>query len=254
MEWTDTHCHIGHRQFASDRDAVLENARKLGLAAMIVPAITLGSNAALRQIPSLDQPWIYFAAGVHPNHVERSLRREQLEGFIDSRTVAIGEIGLDFFRTQEPEQQELQREMFKMQIELAIEYDLPVILHIRDAWDPALEILRGWQRKFSGVAHCFAGTWLQAEAFLDLGFALGVGGVITKEDPDLTETVRKMPLDRLLLETDAPFLAPKGRKGRNTPENIPLIAETIAMLRGVDTERIMEITTENARRIFRLGK
>lgn len=252
MEWIDTHCHIDHKQFNMDRQAVIENARKNGMAAMIIPAITFVSNHTVRQEPLLAQEWIYYAVGVHPNHVEPDLTREKLKAQVDSRTVAIGEIGLDYFRTREPEKQMLQQQMFQMQIELAAELDLPMILHVRDAWDSALEILKSYRRTFSGAAHCFAGTWEQAQEFMELGFALGIGGVITRGNTDLTETVGKAPAEMLLLETDAPFLAPKGCKGRNTPENIPIIAEAIANIRGENVKNIMLTTTENARRIFRL--
>lgn len=252
MAWTDTHCHMVHKQFSSDRAAVLANARKLGMSAMIVPAITLESNRTLRQDPLLQGEDVWFAVGVHPNHIVPELTAEMLEEFLDDRVVAIGETGLDFFRTRDPDLQEQQRKMFRLQIELALKHGLPLILHVRDAWDDALEILRGYGCDFSGVAHCFSGTWQQAEAFMELGFALGIGGTVTRDIPALTETVAKMPAEMLLLETDAPYLAPVGCKGRNTPENIPVIAERIANLRGVSVDAILKITTENARRIFRL--
>lgn len=250
MKWIDTHCHMDHKQYTSDRTAVLENARKLGMAAMIVPAITPESNAAIRRNPLLDAPDIWFAVGVHPNHVVENLTAEMLESAIDSRVVAIGETGLDYFRTREPDAQALQRRMFRMQIALALKYDLPLILHVRDAWDSALEILCSYGGKFSGVAHCFSGSWEQAQAFMELGFCLGIGGTVTRGLPALRETVSKMPGEMLLLETDAPYLAPVGCRGRNTPENIPRIAQAIAEIRNVTVEEIMSTTTENAKRVF----
>lgn len=252
MEWIDTHCHLDHKQFSSDRGAVLENACAMGMAGMIVPAITLESNRTIRQIPLLCHPQIWYAVGVHPNHIEPDLTAGMLEEFLDERVVAIGETGLDFFRTREPHQREQQKRMFRLQIDLALKHNLPLILHVRDAWDDALEILQGYGCKFSGVAHCFSGTWQQAEEFMGMGFALGMGGTVTRDLPNLTETAEKMPASMLLLETDAPYLAPVGSKGRNTPENIPVIAERIANLRGVSVDAILKITTENARRIFRL--
>lgn len=252
MNWIDTHCHMDHKQFNSDRAAVLENARCLGMTAMIVPAITYESNYSLRQEPLLRSEDIRFAVGVHPNHIVPDLTKEMLERYLDSRVVAIGETGLDYFRTREPELQAQQRRMFRLQIELALERDLPLILHVRDAWDSALEILRSYECTFSGVAHCYAGTWEQAREFMALGFCLGIGGTVTRMHPALTETVQKMPLDALLLETDAPYLAPVGCKGRNTPENIPVIARTIADIRGIDIGEVMSTTTENAKRVFSL--
>lgn len=252
MEWIDTHCHIDHKQFHPDREAVMENARRGGLAAMIVPAISWESNFTVRQDPALERCWLRYAVGVHPNHVAPGMDLGALEGLIDRRTVAIGETGLDFFRTRDAQTRQLQREMFRKQIELAVKHDLPLILHVRDAWDSALEILKSYDRTFSGVAHCFTGAWIQARGFMELGFALGIGGAVTRGNDVLAETVKKAPLEMLLLETDAPFLAPKGCKGRNTPENIPIIAEVVAGIRGTDTDAVMNATSGNARRIFRL--
>ena len=252
MHWIDTHCHMDHKQFASDRAAVLENAGKLGMAAMIVPAITLESNRTIRREPLLQRENVWFAVGVHPNHIEPDLTAGMLESFLDDRVVAIGETWVDFFRTRDPDLQEQQRKMFRLQIELALKRNLPLILHVRDAWDDALKILQSYHCKFSGVAHCFSGTWQQARAFMELGFALGIGGTITRNNPTLTEIVAKMPADMLLLETDAPYLAPVGCKGRNTPENIPVIAQRIAGIRHVGAEEIMSTTVENAIRIFGL--
>lgn len=252
MNWIDTHCHMDHKQFAPDREAVLENARAMGMAGMIVPAITLDSNRSLRCEPLLRRADVWFAVGVHPNHIEPELTGQMLERYLDDRVVAIGETGLDYFRTRDLAAQELQRKMFRIQIDLALKHNLPLILHVRDAWEDALAVLQSYGCAFSGVAHCFAGTWQQAEKFMELGFALGIGGTVTRDLPNLAETVVKMPSEMLLLETDAPYLAPVGCKGRNTPENIPVIAERIANLRGVSVGEIMATTTENAGRIFRL--
>ena len=124
MEWIDTHCHLDHKQFSSDREAVLENARAMGMAGMIVPAITLESNRTIRQIPLLCHPRIWFAVGVHPNHIEPELTAQMLEAFLDERVVAIGETGLDYFRTREPHRREQQKRMFRLQIELALKHNL----------------------------------------------------------------------------------------------------------------------------------
>ena len=252
MKWIDTHCHMDHKQFSSDRAAVLENAGKLGMAGLIVPAITLASNRTIREDKLLRHEGIWYSVGVHPNHIEPDLTAGMLEEFLDDRVVAIGETGLDFFRTRDPVLQEQQKAMFRLQIELALKHGLPLILHVREAWEDALEILQSYGCKFSGVAHCFSGSWQQAQAFMEMGFALGIGGTVTRDLPNLTQTVANMPAGMLLLETDAPYLAPVGCKGRNTPENIPVIAEKIAGIRGTCVDDILKITTENAGRIFRL--
>lgn len=255
MEWIDTHCHMDHKQLKPDRKAVMQAASQAGVGALIVPAISLESNFTMRGEVYADCPETFFAVGIHPNHTACLDERTclgALEKLIDSRTVAIGETGLDFFRTREPEKQALQRFWFERQIELALKYDLPLILHVRDAWDEALKILRSSHTTFSGVAHCFAGTWDQAQAFLELGFGLGIGGAVTRENPGLLETAAKAPLCQLVLETDAPFLAPRGCKGRNSPENLPLIGGILANIRKIPVEEVSRVTSENARRIFHL--
>lgn len=253
MIWIDTHCHLDHKQFKADRGAVLQDALDLGMAAMIVPAISYESNFTIRQDSFLMDKRIFFSVGIHPNHVEEALDPEKLEQYIDDRTVAIGETGLDYFRTRQPEKQALQRKLFRRQIDMAQRHGLPLILHIREAWEDGLEVLRSCGEEYAGVAHCFAGTWEQAKAYLEMGFALGVGGLVTKEAPGLVETVGNMPLEKLLLETDAPFLAPTGCKGRNVPANIPRIAQAVAEIRDIPVEIVMEATTRNTKRIFRLN-
>ena len=168
----------------------------------------------------------------------------------DEKTVAVGEVGLDYCRADQAEIQAVQRVWFHRFIELARTEQLPLVLHIRDAHKDALQILREQGSEHRGVVHCFQGNWAEAEQYLKLGLYIGLGGLITRDDKALEAVVRKLPPERILLETDSPYVTPKPKAGRNTPANIPEIAERLADIRKTSVEEIIMVTAENAKRLF----
>lgn len=254
MEWIDTHCHLDHRRFDDDRWEVLERS---GVQLLINPAVSYESNYSMRSVLG-DDPRIRYAVGIHPNCVLQEdvpnyeAWMASLGQLADNRTVAVGETGLDHYRVRSEQLRLLQKDVFIMQLRLALELELPLILHIRDAHEEALTILRSFGRQFQGVAHCFTGNADHAAGYLELGFALGLGGAVTKDIPGLQETVRRLPEDRILLETDAPYVTPKDCKGRNSPEYLPIICQKVAQIKGTTPETIAQRANENAKRIFRL--
>lgn len=254
--FVDTHAHVNDAQFDADRDAVLARAREAG----VTRIVTIGYNRAT--IPSAlaladRHEALYAAIGWHPHDAaacaEEDLAWVERLAREHGKVVAIGEIGLDYYRDWAP--RDAQRAMFRQQLALARRLGLPVILHCRDAYADVLEVLRDeGAGEIGGVMHCFTADWETAKAFLDLGFYLGIGGVVTfKTGAAVREVVQKAPLDRLLLETDCPYLAPVPHRGkRNEPAYLRHTAEVVAEVRGMAVEDVAAATTENAMRLFRL--
>ena len=257
----DTHCHLDFEAFDDDRDAVVERATTAGVTRIINPAVDLGAcDAALRL--AAEHEGVYAAIGVHPNSTA-SFSPEHMAALEDyarrAKVVAIGEIGLDYYWDKSPH--DTQKIAFKAQLALAAQLDLPVIIHNRDASDDVMTILEGWAatlpetlRQRSGVLHSFSGDMAIAERALAAGFYLGFTGPITFKKADETRRIAAaVPLDRLLVETDAPFLTPVPYRGkRNEPAYIPYMVERLASLKLVTPQEMAEATTQNAERLFRL--
>jgi TatD DNase family protein len=253
MFLVDTHVHLDHVRFAEDRSVVLDRAREAGVGLMVTVASELKSARAAVNLADAETS-VFAAVGVHPHEAAgagpgflEELRR--LAG--RPRVVAVGETGLDYHYDFSP--RPVQREVFAAQLDLAAELNLPVIVHSREAADDTYALLREsrWSR---AVMHCFGGDWETARLFLDLGCYISLAGVVTfKGAVALGEVARKVPDDRLLLETDAPYLAPVPRRGRrNEPAYLGHTAAFVAELRGTTAERLAEITTANARTFFNL--
>ena len=198
-------------------------------------------------------PFIYAAVGVHPSDTEE-LNEEKMAWLKEvskkEKVVAIGEIGLDYYWS-EPDR-EIQKKWFIRQMELAQEVNLPVIIHSRDAAQDTIEILK--QFPANGVIHCYSYTKESAKEFLKMGYYFGIGGVLTfKNAKKLKEAVMEIPMDRILLETDSPYLAPEPNRGkRNSSLNIPYVVKELAQLKGITEEEVINITTENTKRLFHL--
>jgi len=247
----DTHCHLDAAEFDPDRDAVYQRSRAAGVAAIVVPAVEFANFDAVLQACS-DYPGCFSALGMHPMYIDRH-RPEHLAALRvaieKQRPVAVGEIGLDFFVPDlDPATQEY---YFVEQLKIAREFDLPVLLHIRRANDQVLKQLRRY-KVAGGIAHAFNGSRQQAEEFIKLGFKLGFGGAMTYDRATrLRELAATLPLDSIVLETDAPDIPPAFiGKARNSPEYLPRIAETLAELRGMTVAEVVAATTANARAIL----
>ena len=253
----DTHCHLDDDSFASDRDEVVVRAAAVGVGRIVVPAIDLGNVEAVLELTA-GVEGVYAAVGVHPNSAA-----DWQDDWIDElrrlaahpKVVAIGEIGLDYYWDKTP--MEIQHHALARQLELAHELHLPVIIHNREANADILaqlvaSPLRGADRP--GVLHSFSGDWPMAEAALAMGFYLGFTGPLTyKKADEMRAVATRAPLDRILIETDAPYLTPQPYRGkRNEPAYVRFVAERLAELRGLAVEEIARITTANAERLFQL--
>ncbi|MCS6831156.1 MAG: TatD family hydrolase [Armatimonadota bacterium] len=252
--WTDTHCHLNHPDFAHDAQQVWSRAQEAGVHQAIVVGYDLASSEAAIQIATAyDGCWA--SVGVHPHDAAQctqdalSLLQQRA---LQPQVAAIGEIGLDYYRNLSPKN--VQQQAFERQIQIASQLNLPVIIHCRNAYDDLLDILS--RHPLPGVLHCFSGELHHARRAVEMGWYLGIGGVATfKNAHSLREVVQQTPLERLLLETDAPYLAPVPHRGkRNEPSYIPLIAEVVASLKNIPIEEVARITTQNARCLFRLEK
>lgn len=249
----DSHCHLDASEFDPDRTAVIARAREAGVQAQVVPAVTAASWPKLREVCQ-QAPGLYPAYGLHPMFLadHRPEHLDQLRDWIErERPCAIGECGLDFF--VEGLDAEAQQDYFIGQLRLARDFDLPVIVHARRAVDAVIAAIRriGGLR---GVVHSFPGSPEQAAQLHKLGFLLGLGGPLTYDRAQrLQRLVREMPLEQLLLETDAPDQPDAGIRGqRNEPARLSVIARHVAALRGTDVQTIAKVTSGNARRLFAL--
>jgi TatD DNase family protein len=265
--WIDTHCHLDAAEFDADRDAVRHAARQAGVARCVIPAVHAKHWAEVAQLA--EQHGDAYALGIHPMYVPQAqeadlllLDRALTERRGDPRLVAVGEIGLDFFVPAlcTAEMRARQWFFYTAQLKLAQQHGLPVILHVRRSADLLLKGLRQWPVT-SGIAHAFNGSSQQAQAFVDRGFALGFGGTLTYERSlQLRRLARDLPLSAIVLETDAPDIPPHwlyqtaeqraqgAAQGRNSPAELPRIAQVLAELRGASLADVAAATCCNAQR------
>ena len=251
----DTHAHYDDEAFDEDREELLSSLKEHGIEAVTNIGASLKSSRATLELAAR-YPFVYGAIGVHPNEVDE-LDEEGIAWLKESSSkpgvVAIGEIGLDYY-WDEPDRK-IQQKWFVRQLELAKEVDLPVVIHSRDAAKDTLDIMKSMRHgELSGVIHCFSYTKEMAREYLNMGFYLGIGGVVTfKNAKKLKEVVEYMPLEQLVLETDCPYLAPVPNRGkRNSSLNLPYVVEEIAALKNTTPEKVMEVTNQNARKMYRL--
>lgn len=251
----DTHAHYDDEAFNEDRDELLRSLADGGVEAVVNVGASIQSTkntlGLMRQYP-----FVYGAVGVHPN--ETGELNDHLMDWLkhvagEEKVVAIGEIGLDYY-WNEPEP-EVQKHWFVRQLNLAREVKLPVIIHSRDAAKDTLDIMKAEHAgDMGGVIHCFSYGVELAREYLNMGFYLGIGGVLTFQNAKkLKEVVEYMPLDRIVLETDCPYLAPVPNRGkRNSSLNLPYVAKAVSELKGVPEEEVIAVTRENARRMYQL--
>lgn len=255
----ETHAHYDDERFNEDRDLLIQEL----LGGKICNIINVG--AALKGVAdsiALAEKYeqVYAAAGVHPSEISDLNEKTFLwlkEQVKHEKVVAIGEIGLDYYWEKEPKLQELQREWFRRQMELARECKLPVIIHSRDAAEDTMKVMKEVHaEEIPGVIHCYSYSAEMAKEFVKMGYYIGVGGVVTfKNAKKLKETVEQIPLERLLLETDAPYMAPEPHRGsRNHSGNLIYVAEKIAELKGITIEEVENATKRNAMTLFGLCK
>lgn len=249
----ETHAHYDDRAFSEDREDLVESLPENGIGTVINVASSLDS--VKRTIELMEKySFVYGAIGIHPSDTGE-LTEESFtwlkEQCLHKKTVAVGEIGLDYY-WNEPEQ-DIQKKWFERQLLLAQEVNLPVVIHSREAAKDTLDMMKALHaEKTGGVIHCFSYTKEMAAEFLKMDYYFGIGGVVTFNNAKkLKEAVAYIPMDRILLETDSPYLAPVPNRGkRNSSLNIPYIAEEIAKIKGVSYEEVVEITRSNAEKLF----
>lgn len=253
----DSHAHLNDEQFDDDRDEVIRRAREQGVSRILNIGFnreTIQSTLALAE----RYDFIYAAVGWHP-HDAAAMTDADLKWLRSltehPKVVALGEMGLDYYRNHSP--RAVQEEVFRRQIRLAREVGLPIITHNREADDDVLRVLREeGAAEVGGVMHCFGGDWEMAQRCLEMNFLIGLGGPVTFKNARLPKEIAvRIPLDRLLIETDAPYLAPHPHRGkRNESGYVRLVAEAIAGFRGIPFEEVARQTDANARRLFRIGE
>ncbi len=254
MIFTDTHTHLYLEEFDQDRREVIEKATGAGVRYMMLPNIDSTSISTMLALADEFPANCFPMMGLHPTSVKENFREELaiVENQLQNRRFyGIGECGIDLYwdKTFAKEQEVV----FRHHIELALSYNLPLIVHIRESFNEVIRILRDANKPdLRGIFHCFSGRPEQAKQAAGLGFSLGLGGVITFKNNKMQETLKHVGMEHLVLETDAPFLAPMPYRGkRNDPSYIPLIAEKVAEIKGISVEEVARATTENARKLFR---
>lgn len=253
MQLIDSHCHLNLLVNVGDNREVITNARKSGIIAL------LNVSVDLETLPDVLSPTrqfdnVYASVGVHPNSSE--VQEPTIEDLVtlatDQKIIAIGETGLDYYRSEGD--LEWQRDRFRRHIAAAKRAGKPLIIHTRDAWEDTLRIMKEEKADIAGgVMHCFTGDWEMAQSAIELGFYISFSGIVTfKNAQQLKEVAQQMPADRILVETDSPYLAPVPYRGKpNQPAYVRYVAECIASLRGSTIDQLGDLTTENFYRLFK---
>ena len=256
MKLIDTHTHLYSEEFDEDRNAVIDRALRIGIERFYLPSINSSYYLRMKQLKAEYPDNIFLMIGLHPCDVKPDNYEREL-AFVEQKLkeepfAAVGEIGIDLY--WDSSTLEIQQKAFRQQIRWAKEYRLPINIHIRNSFDEVFEILEEEKSPdLYGIFHCFGGTLEQAKHAVDLGFSLGIGGVVTFKNGKIDQFLREIPLQSLVLETDSPYLAPVPHRGkRNESGYISLVAEKLSDIYHILPEEIAKITTENALKIYKL--
>ena len=255
MEFVDTHSHLYDEAFAGEEDIALQRASDAGVTRLIFPDIDTNSRAAMFEFADRHEGKIFPCLGLHPTSVDAGWEKEmiEMEKHLGRRIWAIGEVGIDCYWSKEFLEQ--QKEVFRIQLEMAAQRDLPVIIHSRESTELIINILKEKKHLgLRGVFHAYSGSIETFKVIERLGdWHIGIGGVLTYKKASIAETVKDIPLDKILIETDSPYLTPVPFRGkRNESSYIPYIAQKLSELTGIDMETIASQTTENALRLFNI--
>ncbi len=250
----DTHCHLYLPEFDADRQAMLQRARDKGVQSFYLPGI---DSSVIDSMLAMEAAWpqeCFPMMGLHPCSVKENYKDELvlIEQWLSKRNfVAVGEIGLDFYWDKTFLQQ--QYNAFRHQMELALQYNLPIVVHSRDAMKECVDTVKPYAAKgLKGIFHCFGDSLDLAKEIIEMGFYVGIGGVITFKKSGVAEIVKDIPLDYIVLETDAPYLTPVPFRGkRNESSYITYVAEKVAEVKSISVDEVAEITTANAANIFK---
>lgn len=252
---TDTHCHLYSEEFASDVDIVIEKAASAGVKKFFLPAIDMSHTSLMTALEDKYPLQCFAMAGLHPCSVKENFREElsHVENLLQQRKFAgIGETGLDFYWDQTYTSQ--QYEALETQAEWALKFNLPLILHTRNATQETIDVIKKYKGQgLTGIFHCFGGTSYEAEQITEAGFYLGIGGIVTYKNAGLDKVLPGIDLKHIVLETDAPYLAPVPFRGkRNESSYLTYIVDRIAEIKNTSSEEVQRITDANAEKIFRL--
>ncbi|MEJ0103414.1 MAG: TatD family hydrolase [Bacteroidota bacterium] len=255
MQLVDTHCHIYSKEFDNDRLQMIERATGAGITKMLMPAIDSGEHVAMLELEQQFPGTCIAMMGLHPCSVKQNVEEELaiIERYYQQRKfLAVGEIGLDFYWDLTFKEQ--QYDAFHRQIEWALQYDIPIVIHSRESTDECIKIVSEHQNgNLKGVFHCFSGSAEQAKQIIDLGLYLGIGGVLTFKKAGLDVTLKDISLNNIVLETDAPYLAPVPFRGkRNECGYIKYVAQKLADIKQIPLEEAASVTTANAQNLFRI--
>lgn len=256
LSYIDTHSHLYADEFAEDIDNVLDTCKAKGVDTVLLPAIDKSSFASMSQLVKNHPNQVKPMMGLHPCSVKQETYQDELmfvqDELFSKNYIAVGEIGMDLYWDKST--QEIQEEAFVKQCEWALELDLPIAIHSRDATNEVIRLIQDLNNpNLTGVFHCFGDGISEAREIIDLGFKLGIGGVLTFKNSGLDKVISEVELDHLILETDSPYLAPTPYRGkRNESSYIPLIAEKLADVKRVPVAEVAEITTRNAKELFRI--
>lgn len=251
--YIDTHTHLYDEQFAADSDEMVQRAIDAGVTKMYMPNCDSTTIPGMMQLAEKWPSNCYPMMGLHPCYVKENYKDELAivaEQLRNNKFLAIGEIGLDYYWDMTFEQQQI--EAFEYQIDLALQYDLPIVIHSRESTQACIDVVKKKQDgRLRGIFHCFSGTMEEAEQIIALGFYLGIGGVVTFKKATLADIVKEVPMEHIVLETDAPYLAPVPYRGkRNESSYAAIVAQKIADLKAMPVEQVAGITTRNAEKIF----
>ena len=250
----DSHAHLDEERFDEDRDELIKSLKENGVSYVINPSSDMATS---RRVVELSNKYenIFAAVGIHPHDAE-TFKEGDLDELRElsknEKVVAIGEIGLDYYYDNSP--REIQKEVFRKQLQLSHELDLPVIIHTREAMGDTYDILKEFEGKVRGVIHCYTGSIEMAENFMKMGFYISIAGPVTfKNAVNVREMAKEIPLERLLIETDSPYLAPVPNRGkRNDPTNVRYVADMLSNLKEIQIDKIIENSRENTVKLFSL--
>jgi TatD DNase family protein len=253
MEFVDTHAHIYAKEFKDDLDGVINRSLEAGVNKIYMPNVDHTSIDAMLEVEHKYPEHCIATMGLHPCHVDKNFEKELyiVEEWLNKRKfVAVGEIGVDLYWDKTHQEQQL--EAFRIQIGLAKKFDIPIVIHCRDAFEETMSIVEELKdEKLRGIFHCFTGTVEEAQRILASGFHIGLGGVSTFKNAKMDQVIPEIDLSRIVLETDSPYLAPVPFRGkRNEPSYIPHIAQRIADCQQISLEQVAEVTTANAKTIY----
>jgi len=250
----DTHCHLYLDEFKGDLEEVIARAEGEGVSRFFLPAIDSSETDHLFETEKRFKGKCFPMMGLHPCSVKENYEGELrlVEDWLNERSfAAVGEIGLDYYWDLSFKSQQLIA--FQQQIEWAVQHHLPIVIHSRNSLDDCIDVVKPFNGKMMGIYHCFSGSLEQANKIIELGFYLGIGGVLTYKNSGLAEVVKEIPLENIVLETDAPYLTPVPFRGkRNESSYLKYVVQKLAEIKKITTDEVASITTQNAERIFKI--